>query len=291
MADGVGRRFPRAGVHLAFSDVRQQLTYEGPARVWHHRARSWRMAVSHQHADLEVNLAVEGRAAYLIDGRRVPLVPGDLLFLHAGEDHLLVDESADFRMWIAVWRPATVAAAVRAGLDAEAAAERPRSTELRRLAAAELTRLARLFADVVAAEGAEATLGQSYLLWRCRSAFARAADIAWAAAHPAVARAAQLLRADPGQPLSALACAVGLSDDRLGKVFRAEAGLTLVDYRTRLRLERVAAAWTPGADLLRLALDAGFGSYSAFNRAFRRRFGHAPRDFLARAAVGDRVLR
>lgn len=290
MAGGHGRRFPRPGVRLAFSGV-DLLSYEGDAWVWHHRARRFHMARSHQHADLEVNLAVEGRAAYLLDGRRVPLTPGDLLFLHPGEDHLLVDESADFRMWIAVWRPAMVAAAVRAGLDAEAVAERPRSTELRRLAADELTRLARLFADVVSATGAEAGHGQAYLLWRCRSAFARAADVTWAAAHPAVARAAQLLRVDPGQPLSALARAVGLSDDRLGKVFRSQAGLTLVDYRTRLRLERVTAAWTPGADLLRLALDAGFGSYSAFNRAFRRRYGVPPRAFLAQAALDDRVRR
>ncbi|MBN8527289.1 MAG: AraC family ligand binding domain-containing protein, partial [Planctomycetes bacterium] len=103
------------------------LRYEGPGRAWHHRARRQGMPRAHTHADLEVNLAVEGRAAYLIDGARVELAAGTLLFLHHAQDHLLLDESADFRMWLAVWRPATVAAAVRAGLDAGAAEPQPGS--------------------------------------------------------------------------------------------------------------------------------------------------------------------
>jgi len=99
------------------------------------------------------------------------------------------------------------------------------------------------------------------------------------------------VRVDPALPLAAVATQVGLSPDRLGRLFRVETGLTLVDYRTRIRLDRVCAAWTPGADLLGLALAAGFGSYSAFNRAFSRRFGRAPRSFLASAAVDDRILK
>ena len=287
-----GWRFPATVLRLAFSVVSEEvLSYSGPARVWHHRARRYRMSGAHRHADLEVNLCIEGGAAYLIDGARVLLQPGSLLFLHRGEDHLLLDESADFRMWLAVWRPQLVAALQREGLDAAAAADRPAGVEVRRLAPAATTRLARLFADVAAAEDASAASGQAYLLWRCRGEYAEAADEARSAAHPAVAAAAQRLRVDPAQPLAIVAGQVGLSPDRLGRLFRAETGIALVDYRTRVRLERVCAAWSPGADLLRLALDAGFGSYSAFNRAFRRRFARAPKDFLASAAVGDQVLR
>ncbi len=291
MAGGGGRRFPLAVFRLAFSVVEDVLSYEGPARVWHHRAGRLRMAGAHRHADLEVNLCIEGAAAYLIDGARVALQAGSLLFLHRGENHMLLDETADFRMWLAVWRPVTVAAEVRAGLDATVAAERPAASELRRLAAPATARLARLFADVAAVEGPAATSGQAYLLWRCRGEFAAATDVACAAAHPAVVEAAQRIRVDPALSLAAVAAQVGLSSDRLGRLFRAEAGLALVDYRTRIRLDRVCSAWTPGADLLGLALDAGFGSYSAFNRAFSRRFGRPPRAFLASAAVDDRVLR
>jgi AraC-like DNA-binding protein len=267
------------------------LHYDGPGRAWHHRARRLHMGRAHRHADLEVNLAVEGAAAYLIDGVRVELAPGTLLFLHHAQDHLLLDESADFRMWLAVWRPDTVQAAVAGGLDPGAAESRPGVPQVRRLAHADATRLARLFADVVVAEGIAATTGLSYLLARCRADFAAAADEVRAVANPAVARAAQLLRCDPAQPLTAVARVVGLSSDRLGRVFRSATGLTLIDYRTRVRLERACAAWSPGCDLLRLALDAGFNSYSAFNRAFRRRYGRPPSGFLAQAAIDDRVVR
>lgn len=286
-----GRRFPSGGVGLAFSVVDELLRYEGPGRAWHHRAQRQGMPRSHRHADLEVNLAIEGRAAYLIDGARVELAAGTILFLHHEQDHLLLDESADFRMWLAVWRPDTVARAVRTGVDAGAAVSQPGTAQVRALAPSAAARLARLFADVVAADGVAVASGLDYLLARSRAEFAAAADVARAAANPAVARAAQLLRVDPGQPLPLVARAVGLSPDRLGRVFREATGLTLIDYRTRIRLDHVCAAWTPDADLLRLALDAGFGSYSAFNRAFRRRYGRPPSGFLAQAAVGDQVVR
>jgi AraC-like DNA-binding protein len=286
-----GRRFPSGGASLAFSVVDEQLRYEGPGHAWHHRAKRHGMLRPHRHADLEVNLAIEGRAAYLIDGHRIELAAGTLLFLHHEQDHLLIDESADFRMWLAVWRPGTVAAAVRGGVDAGAALPQPGSPQVRTLAQAAAARLARLFADVVGADGPAVAAGLDYLLARCRAEFSAAADEARAAANPAVVRAAQLLRADPGQPLPAVARAVSLSPDRLGRVFRAATGLTLVDYRTRIRLDRVCEGWTPGVDLLRLCLDAGFGSYSAFNRAFRRRYGRSPSGFLAQAAVGDQVVR
>lgn len=283
---GGSPRFPAGGDDLAFSVV-EQLVYEGEARVWHHRAGLRPMARPHSHADLEVNLVIEGTCSYVIDGRRVSLRVGTMLFLHAGEDHLLCDASVDHRMWLTVWRPRLVRQAVEAGLDAAAASERPSSIELRQLPSDATKRLARLFADV--AGSPHLASGPVHLLWRCREEFAAAADVAVAAAHPAVVQAARLLRVDPGLSLAEVAEEVGLSSDRLGRVFLAQTGLALVDYRSRIRLERLCAAWQPGADLLTLALAAGFGSYSAFNRAFRVRYGCPPRDFLARAAVDDQL--
>lgn len=248
------------------------------------------MVFPHCHEELEVNLAVEGRAVYVIDGRRVELAPDDLLFLHPDEDHLLVEESADFRMWLAVWSPDLIAAQVRAGLDPAAAAVHPGNVQLRRLAPDAARRLARLFADAAAQEGIAREAGATYLLWRSRAEFAAAADPGSSLAHPACARAARLLREDPALPVAAVASQVGLTSDHLERVFRRQSGLGLAAYRARLRLTRALELWDAGnRDLLRLALDAGFGSYSAFQRAFRARFGHAPRDYLKVAAVDDRV--
>ncbi|MCK6488299.1 MAG: AraC family transcriptional regulator [Planctomycetes bacterium] len=259
--------------------------------AWHHRSGR-RMAVPHSHAELEVNLVVEGRAAYVIDGRRVELAADHLLFLHPEEEHLLVAESADFRMWLAVWRPELVAAHVRVGLDPAAAAGHPAEVQLRQAPAEAARRLARLFADVAAQDGVAREAGATYLLWRCRAVFAAAADPGQRAAHPACARASRLLREDPGLPVAAVAAQVGLTADHLERVFRRETGLGLAAYRARLRLERALGLWESGTtDLTRLALDCGFGSYSAFQRAFRARYGGSPSELMPRVAVDDRVVR
>ncbi|MEK7411694.1 MAG: helix-turn-helix domain-containing protein [Planctomycetota bacterium] len=272
--------------------MRERLSIVGEAgsQVWHHRAGR-RMLYPHCHDELEVNLAVEGKAVYIIDGQRTELVPGDLLFLHPDEDHILVEESADFRMWLAVWSPQLVAAQVRAGLDRSTASKHPGSTQRRRVAPDAARRLARLFADI-AVQDAARKIGATYLLWRCRDEFAAAADPGIALAHPASARASRMLREDPALRVSTIARQVGLTADHLARIFRRESGLGMAAYRSRLRLTRALELWDAGErDLLRLALATGFGSYSAFQRAFRQRFGKSPRDYLQIAAIDDQVAR
>jgi hypothetical protein len=64
---------------------------------------------SHRHAELELNLVVRGTASYLLDDRRYDMSAGTLLWLFPGEEHVLVDESADHALWWAVFRPSAVA--------------------------------------------------------------------------------------------------------------------------------------------------------------------------------------
>lgn len=261
--------------------MEQVLPDDVPVRVWHHRNRR-RMLWRHRHRELELNLVLTGRAAYLCDDRRLDLAPGDLLFLHPGHDHLLLDESEDYRMWLAVWHPQVIAAAIAGGLDADAGRDRPQGEHLRRLAPLAAQALARLCADVAGADAPARASGGTYLLWRARGALQEAGEAAAAAVHPGVAQAARLLHDDPAQTVAALARAVGLSADHLERRFRAEMGLGLAAFRQRLRLDRAQAAMADGGDLTRVALDAGFNSYSAFHRAFRRRFGCGPQAWRTR---------
>jgi quercetin dioxygenase-like cupin family protein len=73
-------------------------------RVVLHRAGDIRPR-AHRHAELEVNLVVRGRASYLLAERRYELTPGTLTWLFPGQDHVLVEESADHELWWAVFRP------------------------------------------------------------------------------------------------------------------------------------------------------------------------------------------
>jgi len=63
--------------------------------------------------------------------------------------------------------------------------------------------------------------------------------------------------------------------------FHKDIGLTLTEYRTRLRLLRfIQAACAGQANLLQAALEAGFGSYSQCHRAFQGTLGCSPRRYF-----------
>ncbi len=116
-------------------------------------------------------------------------------------------------------------------------------------------------------------------------------DLAVVAAHNTasqrlVGAAIRRLRVDPNEERHAMAKALGTTADRLGRVFKAEMGETLPDYRNRLRLERFfSVVDTGGGNLLRAALDAGFGSYAQFHRVFHQAFQCAPVDYLRRRSA------
>ena len=101
------------------------------------------------------------------------------------------------------------------------------------------------------------------------------------ATNPSLAAAVRALHADPRLDARALAKQLGINSRKLTAVFNDELGVSLVDYRNRLRLERfLALVDRGGGNLLQAALDAGFGSYAQFHRVFRAVLGATPREYL-----------
>lgn len=91
----------------------------------------------------------------------------------------------------------------------------------------------------------------------------------------------RVLHEEPTLGGGALARRVGVSAGKLARDFKAEMGVSLVEYRNRLRLERfLALVDRGGGNLLEAALDAGFGSYAQFHRVFRALLGTTPREYL-----------
>ncbi len=106
---------------------------------------------------------------------------------------------------------------------------------------------------------------------------------------PAVVKAAQLLATDPALTSKELGARLRLSSSRMARVFKAEMGMSLVEYRNRLRLERFTTLLDErGDNLLDAALRAGFGSYAQFHRVFVALRGTTPGKFVrARAVAGN----
>ncbi len=103
------------------------------------------------------------------------------------------------------------------------------------------------------------------------------------------ARALALMRRDPGGtwPVARLARELAMSPSSFARHFRAGAGTTPGRALAALRMERARALLARGERVLDVALALGFGSGSAFARAWRRRYGAAPRQ----GALGARVRR
>jgi AraC-like DNA-binding protein len=96
-----------------------------------------------------------------------------------------------------------------------------------------------------------------------------------------VSSTVEMLNKEPGMGGREIAETLNISQSRLGRMFKAVKGMSLVDYRNMLRLERfVALLDRGGTNLLDAALEAGFGSYSHFHRVFRSRLNATPREYL-----------
>lgn len=82
--------------------------------------------------------------------------------------------------------------------------------------------------------------------------------------------------------LGALAALVHASPYHLCRVFRRQTGLSLHQYRLRLRLLGLLEhlADQPAAEIAPLAVDFGFASHSHYTAAFRRAFGLSPSALL-----------
>jgi AraC-like DNA-binding protein len=104
------------------------------------------------------------------------------------------------------------------------------------------------------------------------------------ARHPAVAAALRMLAEDPSLTGGNIAKKLGVSLSRFARVFKTDMGISLVDHRNQLRLDRfLSLVDSGGSNLLEAAYAAGFGSYSQFHRVFRALRGRSPREYFSSA--------
>jgi AraC-like DNA-binding protein len=256
-----------------------------PGRCWLRSDRRIRDTAPRSHVELVALLVVRGRMRYFIDDRVLTLGPGALLWAHTDQSHVLLEESDDFDMWVLVaapWvlRPAKLFPPRRA---AQAGA-----AEARMLDAAAAAELGAVGAALRGTDDpALVAIGLRWWAARAWSAWHDARTTARRRVHPAVRRAAEMLREDADLNLAQVARRAGLSLSHLGRRFRADTGLGLAAFRTARRLDRVDALMAEAGrtPLLAAALEAGFGSYAQFYRAFVAARGTNPRRYYGDAGA------
>jgi AraC-like DNA-binding protein len=246
-----------------------------------HRFRS---EERHSHDELELHLIERGHAVFMLPDRKLEATAGTLLWIPPGHEHLLFDVSADLRRWLLLVRK-RVAQRV---LPSAAYARAVRHEHVVRLAPRQLNTLRstwgeqsvgmRKLDDMLAVIGL-VNAGIAYALARAHVVSDASGTQERATAfHPAVVKALSALRSSPPPSLPELASLARTSEAHLSKLFSTQVGVSITEFRNRLRLQRFFELYGEGRDktLLTAALDAGFGSYAQFHRVFKVQMGHAP---------------
>ncbi|HCT5799840.1 AraC family transcriptional regulator [Enterobacter hormaechei] len=92
----------------------------------------------------------------------------------------------------------------------------------------------------------------------------------------------QQIRMAPGESWSSAQAAgiVGMSERTLNRHFQQQTGLSYGEWVRRARLLEALVRLAQGQPVLRVALDLGYGSHSAFTAMFRRVMGLSPSDYF-----------
>jgi AraC-like DNA-binding protein len=243
---------------------------------------------SHGSGELELNLVVSGTANYAIDAETYRVSGRSLIWIFPEQEQARLEPSEDFQAWFVKFRPELLAQACRSPAYEALRERRPEGTFCRKLSKAAAKRLdAHCSAlSLPGLDVAHLNAGLAYLLLSGWSEFQKAADEKEASGlHPAVEKAARILRAEPATgSLNQLAKTCGASASWLSRLFRQQMSISLVEYRNHCRIERFFELYRRGQprNIAQTAAEAGFGSYAQFHRVFRKKVGYGPAELRRR---------
>lgn len=239
------------------------------------------MAEPHSHEEFEVDLVVSGRGTCVVAGERRVLRPRTLIWLCPDQEHILQKFTNDFTMWIVVVSPEF---AQQMAVRVPILGERDPGAALIRTVPSKCARLLDQIAQELSTGFQPLDCHQLGLAWWLASAwnayqYGDSKDAG--SLHSAVARAMALLREDPSKNLKALSEKTRISPSQLSRLFKRQVGISITDYRNRLRLDAFVERCDVESEgaMFELARDSGFGSYAQFSRVFRRQMGICPEKY------------
>jgi AraC-like DNA-binding protein len=241
--------------------------------VWKYSEEIGGRRPRHFHIEPELNLVIRGSATFAIGDSQAHVTQGGLVVFPSGQDHALLDASPDLYLY-AVGLDPDYSADI---LGREHAAGLPLHTTL---TPAELAILEDRAAAIVERNSVESLTAE---LWeRSHWLGLHTAPKNGRSVHILTRRTLQLLAKDADLGLDALARCLRTHPSEVSRQFHRDMGVTLVRYRSRLRLLRFIRGVDTGAqDLMESASVAGFGSYSQAHRSFRSELGCSPRQFFS----------
>ncbi len=252
------------------------------------RAQAWRYQPKyrrplHFHAEPELNFVWQGRARFVVGGRSFWVERGGLIILPPGIDHALVQASPDLEFFAIGFHPELANAYAEArdtSFGFQVACKQVSEPVTERL-----TSICSSLGETPDRSAVELLLREPYE----HAVLEREPLDSQSRLAP---RAASLVLSDRSIRRYQIAKALASNTGDISRRFRRDTGITLREFRRRVRvlrfLEEVDAH---PKNLMRAAYAAGFGSYSQCQRDFSLVLGVSPREFLAsgeRRAMADR---
>lgn len=291
----------KGNTDLAKSKVEETAVYhpgassiEGaPTMLQFFRAHPQMMLMPHWHAQIEVNYVISGSVHYRMGDHSVRLSAGQICLFWGGQAHQMDESSKDsfyagahlplvhfFRMRL----PVAVSAKLMGGATMLTSVTDTSDDE----------NFSRWFRYANSGDPQKAENAVEELLLRVERMFLEPYTVISPASQDgkvgdgesshsiSVVRMCDFIAANFLEDIDAtdIARSASLHPKYAMNLFRKSTGMTLIKYLTLLRLSRAQAMLINDNDnILHVALESGFGSVSAFNKAFRQVAGMSPSDF------------
>ncbi|MEX2592601.1 MAG: AraC family transcriptional regulator [Anditalea sp.] len=275
------------------------------------------MNYPHRHAELEMNIIIKGCAEYILSNQRYKLKRGNIVWLFPGQEHQLSQTDHDFGMYVIVFKEGLYKNINLFEDKYKVLSEKnPKGSFCRRVSLSSIEKLemiceslCELNSNKVEKSPAYYYAGQAFGYEKnseyhhsdpviLNSGLSYLMTVSWhlfltegvekkmEVLNPLVERARNLLNAFPEKDFSLidLAKECGTSSSRLSRLFNVQIGVSIVDYKNRLKLKQFINCinHNPDYNISEACYMVGFGSYSQFYKTFKQSFGTSPKAYFSK---------
>jgi AraC-like DNA-binding protein len=255
MVEAIFQPFPMIG------ERRAQVWRYGPIQRPFRRPR-------HFHAEPEINLVVSGHGVFGVGDQELRVSAGMTLLFQPGQDHVLIEESHDFELFVMALTPELAARVSGSRATPSGPIVELPHDEL-------LTVSARLRASF---ELCDDTAIEHNLAELFGSVSTRPPS-----AHSIGRRVLSLVLGEPSLSGSVLAQRLRTTQSALSRSFHHDLGVTFAEFRSRLKLMQFVGLVDAGQSFNQAALGAEFSSYAQCQGVFQRVLGCSPAEYFGGA--------
>jgi len=270
----------------------------------------------HRHTELEMNLVTKGSAEYILPRQRYKLTRGSIVWLFPGQSHQLCKTDADFEMYVAVFKKKLFEdILLKKGKYIILSRPNPEGSFSRRLSFASTDKLEKICSSLCELNEKN-ILSPAYYYAGQAFGFKQNSEylypdpvllnaglvylmtIGWhlfinagnkekqKSLNPLIGKAINLLQKFPEKnySLTELSTECGLSSSMLSRLFNEQIGLSIVDYKNKIKLMEFVDCMqkNPDFSISEACYRARFGSYPQFYKIFRQEFGISPRAYFSK---------